>query len=300
MAVQPSTGDVLAVANRPVESTYNRALEGTLRARAPPSRSSPPPRCCATGSTSATTVECPPTIEAGGRQFKNFEGGAAGAVPFSRDFAVSCNTAFVVARAPPRARRAAPHRARLRPRAHARARAPGRARQGPAGRGRGRARGGDDRPARDRRQPAGDGLVAATVADGRWRAPRLLAADPRRAGPPLAGSERDTLREPDAPRRDRGLRHRSRRHPGRGARARAAPPSSAAATRRPPTRGSSPSATTSRSRCSSSAAAPAGRWRRRSRRASSARSDTLSEGVCRFRRLSVRLRGDHPPQGGTP
>ena len=41
------------------------------------------------------TVSCPPTIEAGGRQFKNFEGGAAGAVPFSRDFAVSCNTAFV-------------------------------------------------------------------------------------------------------------------------------------------------------------------------------------------------------------
>ena len=29
VAVQPSTGDVLAVANRPVESTYNRALEGT-------------------------------------------------------------------------------------------------------------------------------------------------------------------------------------------------------------------------------------------------------------------------------
>ena len=40
-------------------------------------------------------MRCPPTIEAGGRQFKNFEGGAAGAVPFSRDFAVSCNTAFV-------------------------------------------------------------------------------------------------------------------------------------------------------------------------------------------------------------
>ena len=62
------------------------------------------------------------------------------------------------------------------------------------GRGRGGARGGDDRPARDPRQPAVDGLVAATVADGRWRAPRLLASDPRQAGPPLAASERDTLR----------------------------------------------------------------------------------------------------------
>jgi cell division protein FtsI/penicillin-binding protein 2 len=29
VAVQPSTGDILAVANRPVESSYDRALEGT-------------------------------------------------------------------------------------------------------------------------------------------------------------------------------------------------------------------------------------------------------------------------------
>ena len=36
--------------------------------------------------------------------------------------------------------------------------------------------------------------VAATVAAGRWRAPRLLASDPREAGPPLPASERDTLR----------------------------------------------------------------------------------------------------------
>jgi cell division protein FtsI/penicillin-binding protein 2 len=35
--------------------------------------------------------------------------------------------------------------------------------------------------------------VAATVADGRWRAPRLLAGDPRRTAPPLAPSERSTL-----------------------------------------------------------------------------------------------------------
>jgi cell division protein FtsI/penicillin-binding protein 2 len=41
------------------------------------------------------TVDCPPAIEAGGREFVNFEGSAAGAVPFSTDFAQSCNTAFV-------------------------------------------------------------------------------------------------------------------------------------------------------------------------------------------------------------
>ena len=36
--------------------------------------------------------------------------------------------------------------------------------------------------------------VAATVADGGWRAPRLLAGDPRREGPPLDPGELDTLR----------------------------------------------------------------------------------------------------------
>ena len=41
------------------------------------------------------TVDCPESIDAGGREFVNFEGSAAGAVPFSTDFAQSCNTAFV-------------------------------------------------------------------------------------------------------------------------------------------------------------------------------------------------------------
>jgi cell division protein FtsI/penicillin-binding protein 2 len=36
--------------------------------------------------------------------------------------------------------------------------------------------------------------VAATVAAGRWHAPRLLAGDPRRAIAPLDASVRDTLR----------------------------------------------------------------------------------------------------------
>ena len=35
--------------------------------------------------------------------------------------------------------------------------------------------------------------VAGTVAAGRWRAPRLVASDPRSAGPPLPEGERDTL-----------------------------------------------------------------------------------------------------------
>ena len=94
VAVQPSTGDVLAVANRPLESSYDRALEGTY---APGStfKVVSTAALLRDGLSVGDTVRCPPTIEAGGRQFKNFEGGAAGAVPFSRDFAVSCNTAFV-------------------------------------------------------------------------------------------------------------------------------------------------------------------------------------------------------------
>ena len=40
-------------------------------------------------------MDCPRTITVDGRSFKNFEGGAGGAQPFARDFAQSCNTAFV-------------------------------------------------------------------------------------------------------------------------------------------------------------------------------------------------------------
>ena len=36
--------------------------------------------------------------------------------------------------------------------------------------------------------------VAATVANGRWRAPRLLKTDPKVAGPPLAANDLATLR----------------------------------------------------------------------------------------------------------
>ena len=193
VAVQPSTGDVLAVANRPVESTYNRALEGTY---APGStfKVVSTAALLRDGLAVGETVSCPSTIEAGGRRFKNFEGGAEGAVPFSRDFAVSCNTAFV-ALAP----RLAPDALRRTARDY----------------GLGRelelavpAAGGQVPPGEDAVEraaamigqheilasPLSMALVAATVAEGRWRAPRLLAGEPQQAGPALAASERDTLR----------------------------------------------------------------------------------------------------------
>ena len=40
-------------------------------------------------------MPCPATKVVDGRSFRNFEGGAAGDVPFRTDFAQSCNTAFV-------------------------------------------------------------------------------------------------------------------------------------------------------------------------------------------------------------
>ena len=47
VAVEASTGDILAVANRPADSSYDRASKAAIRP-APPSRSSPRRRSCAT------------------------------------------------------------------------------------------------------------------------------------------------------------------------------------------------------------------------------------------------------------
>ncbi|MGI8624844.1 MAG: penicillin-binding transpeptidase domain-containing protein [Solirubrobacteraceae bacterium] len=193
VAVQPSSGDVLAVANRPVDSTYNRALEGTY----PPGSSFKVVSTAALlrdGLSTEETVNCPTTIDAGGRLFKNFEGGSQGSVPFSLDFAQSCNTAFVslADRLPPEA-------------------------LGKTARdyGLGRtldleveASNGQVPPGRDEVERAAAMIgqheilaspltmagVAATVAEGRWRSPRLLPSDPRKRGPELDSEERDTLR----------------------------------------------------------------------------------------------------------
>jgi cell division protein FtsI/penicillin-binding protein 2 len=194
VAVQPSSGDMLAVANRPADSSFNRALEGRY----------PPGSTFKVVSTAAllrdgldvdATVPCPPTATIDGRAFRNFEGQARGRVPFRTDFAQSCNTAFVslgdrlepgvltdVARsfglghaldlALPAARASVPA-----------ARAPV---------ARAAMMIGQDRILASPLQMAG---VAATVAAGRWRAPRLAAGDPRRAAEPLPEAQAATLRE---------------------------------------------------------------------------------------------------------
>ncbi len=180
VAVQPSTGDILAVANRPADSSYDRALEGLY----PPGSTFKvvtTAALLARGLDTGATVECPRTITVGGRSFKNFEGSAAGAVPFSEDFAQSCNTAFISLTS----------------------RLPADALQTTArdfGLGEPLKLG---LPAAEAKVPPGDDLVArasamigqnktlaspldmagvaATLAAGRWHAPRLLAGDPERA-----------------------------------------------------------------------------------------------------------------------
>jgi cell division protein FtsI/penicillin-binding protein 2 len=194
VAVQPSTGDILAVANRPSDGGVDSALEG----RYPPGSTFKVVTTAAllrAGLRPDEIVDCPATTNVGGRTFKNFEGNAQGAVPFSEDFAQSCNTAFVSLTD------------RLDPEALTEA---------------GRAFGLGEplklgMPAADSAVPAGDDLVAraasmigqakilasplsmagvaATVAAGRWHAPRLLSGDPHRAGAPLAAPELATLRD---------------------------------------------------------------------------------------------------------
>jgi cell division protein FtsI/penicillin-binding protein 2 len=94
VAVRASTGEILAVANTPADSTYDRALDGSY----PPGSSFKVVTAASLlehGVTVNDIVPCPPRAVIGGKPFTNFEGEAPGAVPFLTDFAKSCNTAFV-------------------------------------------------------------------------------------------------------------------------------------------------------------------------------------------------------------
>jgi cell division protein FtsI/penicillin-binding protein 2 len=186
VAVQPSTGDILAVANRPTVSAYDRAIDGRY---APGStfKVVSTAALLRDGLKTSDPVSCPKTITVGGKVFKNFEGEAAGVVPFARDFAQSCNTAFVSL-----AKRLAPDALTTAARDFGLGRTG--AGEVPAGRDaveRAAAMIGQDRIVASPLAMAG---VAATVADGRWRAPRLVATDKRQSGPALDPGELATLR----------------------------------------------------------------------------------------------------------
>jgi cell division protein FtsI/penicillin-binding protein 2 len=192
VAVRPSTGDVLAVANRPTDSTFDRAIGG----RYPPGSTFKVVSTAAllrAGLDTGETVDCPRTLSVEGKLFRNFEGSAAGPVPFSEDFAQSCNTAFVslADRLSPDALTRTGRDYGLGRRLGLPLTAP--AAQVPPGRSaveRAAAMIGQHEILASPLSMAG---VGATVAAGRWHAPRLTASDPRRAGRPLPPEERDTL-----------------------------------------------------------------------------------------------------------
>lgn len=195
VAVAPSTGDVLAVANRPISDSFNRAFDGQY----------PPGSTFKIVTTEAllagrvvapdTTVQCPTTINVGGRDFKNFEGGGGSEEPFSDAFAQSCNTAFVsfagrlAANALPEAGRLFGLGERLA--------LPVPAYGGQVPEPRDLAATAAAMIGQDRilASPLGMAGVIATVADGSWRAPRLVADDPRSDGTPLDGAIVDQLRD---------------------------------------------------------------------------------------------------------
>jgi len=193
VAVQPSTGDILAAANRPGDSSYDRALLGRY---APGStfKVISTAALMRDGLVLDETVDCPKNATVGGRSFRNFEGNAQGAVPFREDFAQSCNTAFVSL-----ADRLSPSALSRTARDFGLGRtlrlgvqvADARVPPGKDAVGRAAAMIGQDRILVSPLTMAG---VAATVVEGRWRASRLLANDPRRAGPSLPQGEADALR----------------------------------------------------------------------------------------------------------
>lgn len=93
VAIQASTGAVLADSNGPDVGGLNRAFT----AQYPPGSSFKVITTYALlqkGVTANDQVACPPTFTVDGRSFKNAENEAFASAPFHTDFAKSCNTAF--------------------------------------------------------------------------------------------------------------------------------------------------------------------------------------------------------------
>ncbi|MFB9377556.1 penicillin-binding transpeptidase domain-containing protein [Kineococcus gynurae] len=92
VVLDTADGSVRAVANGPADGG-DRALTGRY---APGSTFKVVTTLAllAGGFDPASTVSCPATLTVSGRSFRNFEGEVLGDVPFTTDFAQSCNTAF--------------------------------------------------------------------------------------------------------------------------------------------------------------------------------------------------------------
>jgi cell division protein FtsI/penicillin-binding protein 2 len=194
VAMQPSTGDLLAVANRPSDSSFDRALAGNY---APGStfKVVVTAALLRTGLGVTTPVACPKTETVGGRPFKNFQGEtASGSVPFSQDFAISCNTAFVSLynRISPKALSRVARDYGLGRKVKLRLGVAQSSVPPPSGdTARAAAMIGQDKIVASPLAMAG---VAATVAAGKWHSPRIVDSDASKTGPDLALGEVSSLR----------------------------------------------------------------------------------------------------------
>ncbi|MEM8924461.1 MAG: penicillin-binding transpeptidase domain-containing protein [Actinomycetota bacterium] len=98
VAVEVSTGELVAVANGPRNSTVNLAMTG----RYPPGSIFKVVSAYAMGRQGlrqTDLVDCPQTVTVDGRTFANAGDNQLGVVPFRIAFALSCNTAFINASA---------------------------------------------------------------------------------------------------------------------------------------------------------------------------------------------------------
>jgi len=92
VVIQPSTGKVLAVVERP--GGFDRALDGIF----PPGSTFKIVTASAlikAGLTTSTTVQCPSSVNIDGRTFHNDDNEHYGSISFLTAFAVSCNSVFV-------------------------------------------------------------------------------------------------------------------------------------------------------------------------------------------------------------
>jgi hypothetical protein len=93
VALQPSTGKVLAMVERP--GGFDRALQGVF----PPGSTFKVVTASAlvkTGMRTTSRVRCPATATLGGRTFHNFDNEHLGTTTLLNAFAVSCNTTFAM------------------------------------------------------------------------------------------------------------------------------------------------------------------------------------------------------------
>lgn len=96
VAVDAATGRILAAANTPNSTSFDRALDG----RYPPGSTFKVLTTYAllgAGMRPSSPLPCPPAVTVDGKPFRNFEHEADTTATFSSDFAHSCNTAFVAA-----------------------------------------------------------------------------------------------------------------------------------------------------------------------------------------------------------